>query len=104
MMQRKVERTEQKHKIEMPEPEPDRPPDVGLSEQQLPNNVSDFITSAETAELRHEMGNLPFDQVLEFIQPWSMVDRDSLHYIYNAVGRVNAQKIEGDVIEVGVWK
>ena len=64
----------------------------------------EFISSREQEDIRAYFQKLDFDKVCEVARPWTMVGKRSLQYIYDYVLHVNELGIEGDIVELGVWK
>lgn len=64
----------------------------------------EFISSREHEDIRAYFRSLDYDKVHSVASPWTMVGKRSLKHIYEYVLHVNKQGIEGDIVELGVWK
>lgn len=64
----------------------------------------EFISGREQEDIRAYFRKLQYDQAYAVVSPWTMVGKRSLKHIYEYVLHVNEMGVEGDIVELGVWK
>lgn len=78
---------------------------VGSRSQEPERTVLDAeLSNEEQTLLRNHMSSLQWAEVYALARPWTMVSNPNLGFIYNQVLRVNKEGVEGDIMELGVWK
>jgi len=64
----------------------------------------ELLSSDERSFVRKYLASLEFGFVQRVVRPWTMVNDKRVKFVYDWVINLDARRIEGDIVECGVWK